>query len=330
MVARQFLMLALAGSTAWAAESSKTCFFPDGSVAAADVPCTNGTYSHCCGTTGICLTNGFCMNSGSQPFTISRGSCTDSSWGSSCPSRCHGSSDNPGGGIAIVLFQITNGVSTYCCGNPLVSNGKLACPNDQAAFTLNNADLIFGVGYLNGYTNVTSAATNTTGNTSNSTNSTTTDTCTKSNELAVGAGVGVGLGAIAIAAIAWALWERRRGQKRDLPAVHTASDVAPLKSAMSFSSNGGQQSQTTAYQATPYTGSASPATYQAPLQQHAYTHNNSPSMTSPDIATVPVSAATPLAPQRSHYAEMPGHPNAVEMMDTAIYPPSYGQGRLKN
>lgn len=68
-----------------------TCFYPDGSPDFYAVPCASEGESHCCrNSSGICLSNGHCMDY-LQPFAIWRGSCTDETWGSSsCPKVCAG------------------------------------------------------------------------------------------------------------------------------------------------------------------------------------------------------------------------------------------------
>ena len=65
----------------------RTCYYPNGDESG-DVPCSGSEYTHCCGRYGICLTNGFCINTSGKPYSLSRGSCTDPDWGSSCPTQC--------------------------------------------------------------------------------------------------------------------------------------------------------------------------------------------------------------------------------------------------
>lgn len=68
----------------------RVCYFPDGTVSTDDVPCAGSGNTHCCARgTGVCLDNGYCLNY-EQPYGLSRGSCTDRSWGSSCASHCTG------------------------------------------------------------------------------------------------------------------------------------------------------------------------------------------------------------------------------------------------
>ena len=70
---------------------NKNCYFPNGKISAEDVACNpNDDFSPCCGkqsdgTSAYCLSNGHCL----VDFKLSRGSCTDQSWGSSnCAQHC--------------------------------------------------------------------------------------------------------------------------------------------------------------------------------------------------------------------------------------------------
>ena len=89
MFGRSISVVLMLGITAALAQ---VCYYPDGTVSSGDVPCaSSGTATHCCGrNTGICLDNGFCLDAAAQPFGLSRASCTDRNWGSSCPSQCIG------------------------------------------------------------------------------------------------------------------------------------------------------------------------------------------------------------------------------------------------
>jgi len=62
------------------------CYYPDGSAAFTDVPCSNSSRSSaCCSPQAYCLTNSLCWTD----MTLSRGSCTDQTWKASvCPSAC--------------------------------------------------------------------------------------------------------------------------------------------------------------------------------------------------------------------------------------------------
>lgn len=83
-----FAVVALAATSL-----AQQCYFPSGKVATSDIPCSTSSGStHCCGKTGICLSNGYCMETSedSGPLGLYRGSCTDRNWGSSCPQECLG------------------------------------------------------------------------------------------------------------------------------------------------------------------------------------------------------------------------------------------------
>ena len=66
-----------------------TCYFPNGDIAPNDTPCTNETTSACCNEIDYCYDNGLC----NSEFRLTRGSCTDKSWGGlgnapECASQC--------------------------------------------------------------------------------------------------------------------------------------------------------------------------------------------------------------------------------------------------
>ena len=68
--------------------TARTCYHPDKSIAASNVPCTSDSTSFCCDSGAICMTNGYCIGVGSQPYLLFRGACTDQDWGDDCPSHC--------------------------------------------------------------------------------------------------------------------------------------------------------------------------------------------------------------------------------------------------
>ncbi|KAI5787221.1 hypothetical protein EDC01DRAFT_661046 [Geopyxis carbonaria] len=87
-----------------------TCYFPDGSIAANDIPCDDsGATVGCCGANDRCYDTGLCSNTATDT-SIARGSCTDASWGSGCPLACRG---NKSGGEMIRLCSLDR----YCCGD---------------------------------------------------------------------------------------------------------------------------------------------------------------------------------------------------------------------
>lgn len=67
---------------------TRPCYYPDHTEATADVPCTGDKYTSCCLESDICLSNGFCIAITTQPFVVTRGSCTNQGWDSGCPTHC--------------------------------------------------------------------------------------------------------------------------------------------------------------------------------------------------------------------------------------------------
>ncbi|KAL4882373.1 hypothetical protein BJY04DRAFT_40453 [Aspergillus karnatakaensis] len=186
------------------ADSDRRCYFPSGVVAETNVPCSGEQYTSCCHHTDVCLSNGLCLSAGQQPYTLSRGSCTNQRWDQGCPEYC--GDVNPDGGCSIVNFSFRQGVSRYCCGTAISNGSSLAC-RDGDDFTVPTGQVLAGFALLE---NVT--ALNQSSNTPNSPPSIITGS-EECHETAIGAGVGVPLGVIALASIAWALFERRRRKR---------------------------------------------------------------------------------------------------------------------
>ncbi|CRG89127.1 hypothetical protein PISL3812_06163 [Talaromyces islandicus] len=214
---------------------NRTCYYPDHSIAHDDVPCGDGEHVACCGSGAICLSTGLCMNIDQQPYALSRLSCTDESWGSSCPNYCLQEASYNSSWISIVLLTYLDNVAKYCCNNIIVSDGQPACLNDLAPFRMPNANIVENTNLLAGYVkaNSTSSSTNSTDASDSACNATTaspssansTTSSGSNHDAAIGAGVGVPLGVIALASIAWALWERRK-LHRISAAQHTAIAAA--------------------------------------------------------------------------------------------------------
>ncbi|RAL12170.1 uncharacterized protein BO97DRAFT_314863, partial [Aspergillus homomorphus CBS 101889] len=181
--------------TAPLVQSSRSCYFPSGSLAPENVPCSNSTYSACCGKNDICHSNGLCMDVSEQPYVLSHGACTDADWTSpNCPSVCQ--TTNKSDGCSTINLLYTNGISTYCCGTPISNGTDVICPDGKNSFELESGSIVVGYAALENVTSLEAAAT------------TTTTTTTSARDAAIGAGVGVPFGVIAIASMAWAVWER--------------------------------------------------------------------------------------------------------------------------
>ncbi|OKL55319.1 hypothetical protein UA08_09392 [Talaromyces atroroseus] len=178
------------------AAATQTCYYPDKSIASSDIPCGNGTHVACCGEGAVCLSNGLCMDV-FQPFTLARSSCTDQSWTSgNCPNYCLQDSSFNKSGCSIVLYSYLDSTAEYCCNNIDAEDDSAICAYNYTTFQIPDATIIPGYDLLADYVLANE--------TSNSTKS------SSNHDTAIGAGVGVPLGVIALASIAWALWERRK------------------------------------------------------------------------------------------------------------------------
>ncbi|ORY12074.1 hypothetical protein BCR34DRAFT_587406 [Clohesyomyces aquaticus] len=86
------------------------CYFPNGDTDSGHKSCSSGGVSVCCSEGHQCLSNGLCADPRYDNFQrVLRGGCTDSGWGSPCPSFCKTEWDH--GDEAV-----------YYCGN-----GKWCC-----------------------------------------------------------------------------------------------------------------------------------------------------------------------------------------------------------
>ncbi|EYE90423.1 uncharacterized protein EURHEDRAFT_510775 [Aspergillus ruber CBS 135680] len=203
LLQRSFLAIALACTAA--AASERTCYYPNGHEASGNVPCTDSQYTSCCGENVICLSNGYCMDVESQPYTMSQSACTDSSWAADCPSQCAGSSDYPDTGCAIVLFYANSTQADYYC-NAIVSDGTdAACSNGQTPFTIPDGKVVIGRALLSN-----SSTTSKVNATCVLPTTTVSPLSNNKRDVAIGAGVGVPLGVLLLTALAWALFERKR------------------------------------------------------------------------------------------------------------------------
>ncbi|KAJ5229303.1 hypothetical protein N7489_010011 [Penicillium chrysogenum] len=187
--------------------ADKTCYFPSGDVAIDDVPCFSGDAdSPCCSKNSLCLTNGFCYGL-SQPYTLSRGSCTNKNWpaNGACDDKCSGATERRNSGCALPLYRYIDKEPYYCADSVTVnSTGDTACLAGSP-FALGNAELITDKAALANYT-----FSDTGSNSTSNSNTTLSSDAKKDNDVAIGAGVGVPLGVLLLTALIWALFERRK------------------------------------------------------------------------------------------------------------------------
>ncbi|KAL4907649.1 hypothetical protein BDW74DRAFT_111482 [Aspergillus multicolor] len=205
------------------ANSTRRCYFPNGVQAESNVPCSGEEYTSCCDYRDLCMSNGLCLATRNQPYTLSRGACTNQKWDQGCPQYC--ADVNPAGGCSIVNYSFRNSISRYCCGTVFGSNDSTSDTTcrDGEPFTVPDAEALPGYALL---ANVTSFNTSTDSGSDSSNESCSTpsspSTATWSSstchETAIGAGIGVPLGVIALASVAWALWERRK-RKQTIPSA---------------------------------------------------------------------------------------------------------------
>lgn len=112
-------------------------------------------------------------------------------------------------GCAVISYTFLNNIALYCCNDVVSNTGNTPCDHNQSAFQIQDAKMIPGYAALTAYTLKNNSSS------PNSTNSTlagnsTSSSSSSNHDTAIGAGVGVPLGVIAVAAIAWALWERSK------------------------------------------------------------------------------------------------------------------------
>ncbi|KAK8227522.1 hypothetical protein HDK90DRAFT_62309 [Phyllosticta capitalensis] len=108
-----------------------TCWYPDGETIPDDVPCNttageNGDATACCGKDALCMANGLCLNWG----ILSRGSCTDNSWGKGCPQVCKDTKQSTG--VRLLSCSVnSNDITrdTWAC------DGNGGCDDPGAATT---------------------------------------------------------------------------------------------------------------------------------------------------------------------------------------------------
>ncbi|PYH47028.1 uncharacterized protein BP01DRAFT_390173 [Aspergillus saccharolyticus JOP 1030-1] len=200
---------------------TRTCYYPSGEDAgSSNVPCSSDEYTSCCGQNDLCLSNGLCLSVSHQPYVLSRGACTDPQWGSNCSQYCQ--DNNPTGGCSIINLEYTDGVSTYCCGTPVAnSDDEVVCPNNASSFEVPTGHAVVGYAMLANVSSLDATAKTTcsSSNTTTTVLATSTASCpsgASGHDTAIGAGVGVSLGVVALASIAWALFERRRATARKL------------------------------------------------------------------------------------------------------------------
>ncbi|KAJ5359749.1 uncharacterized protein N7496_012162 [Penicillium cataractarum] len=186
------------------------CFNPDRTIASSAVPCNSNSATFCCASDAICLSTGYCLSAITQPFTLYRGSCTDSGWGSFCAYYCV--NYDTGSNAPIVSVGLNNDSrAIYCCGYQGEHNNGTKCSNGDTPFILDDGEMIFGrAALVNVTTNRPDPSTTGTANTTCGNDE---RSSSQNKNITLGLGVGVPLGVVALCAVAWALIERRRTRR---------------------------------------------------------------------------------------------------------------------
>lgn len=127
----------------------------------------------------------------------------------------------------IMHFRGSGSDATYCCGSVAVSHHRLACAiiknQTQEPFTINDGTFMAGVAALAHYADI--SISNATVSNQTALIGPKNGSKNDSKLVAVGAGVGTPFGVIAIAAVVWAIIERRKRKRiARAPVVPVISD----------------------------------------------------------------------------------------------------------
>ncbi|KAH9904453.1 hypothetical protein F4778DRAFT_790009 [Xylariomycetidae sp. FL2044] len=215
-----------------ATTTTTTCYYPNGQPSQDDVPCLDGgssAASHCCAPASVCLTNGLCM-SFTQPYVLSRGSCTDQTWVSPrCPI-------NQAGGCVIAFFNVSGGTSEYCCGRVIGdpgTDGVVKCHSGDP-FTVADGEMIAGrAGLAQLVVSAAAAGASTaaaiSGGSGGGGGAPSAGRCPDP-DTALGVGLGVSLGIFLLATVSWAvLGRRQRHRVHALEALLVSTNVSSRK-----------------------------------------------------------------------------------------------------
>lgn len=148
--------------------------------------------------------------------------------------------NNMAGGDTISLLSMSDGGIQFCCGFLVAENDTVGCAQNQSSFTLATARLMYGVAALENATltsdvNASSSSTDTSTASitmasttaserasAGTTSSSPADGSCQDDSMTIGVGVGVPLGVMALLAVAWGLWERRRRVRSQTTAAAVA------------------------------------------------------------------------------------------------------------
>ena len=218
-----------------------TCYFPDGSEAFKQSPCSYTTvdgYSSCCNLVdSTCTQSGYCLGAGGVPY---RGGCTDSNFvAASCVPRC--TEHFPSGPCGLYSCADPGTYpSTWCCaiesllsccdntfilssfGNPVLPNATqtVTVVASSAASSTSEASSAASSSTSAASSSMTSSisASSGTGTSAAATGVSSSNNKNNATTIGVGVGVGLGVGLLAIAAVLYTIHtQRRKRQQAETP-----------------------------------------------------------------------------------------------------------------
>ncbi|KND91078.1 hypothetical protein TOPH_04344 [Tolypocladium ophioglossoides CBS 100239] len=196
-------------------QSAATCYDLAGKVNTALYPCdTSADVSPCCGPVDFCLSNGLCLDAGSNNGLTQQG-CTSQDWHSPCAKHCPGTTAADGFQY-LMLCSGFDGTGN----NPLCCGADYSCCNSTQNIitTIAQFSTLSRAAGAPATTDTTSSSTpNTSAATRASQSAASTSAAASSGGddklLAVGAGLGIPLGLALVAALAFLGWQMRKQQK---------------------------------------------------------------------------------------------------------------------
>ncbi|KAF7911362.1 uncharacterized protein EAF01_002869 [Botrytis porri] len=234
-------------------DTPTTCYVINGQHNAnAGYRCDNSTTGHssCCAAGAICFSNGVCQQANGDVQDYLRVGCTDPTWQDpACLNQCNSYARSSTAGIRFCNGAITS-TTEYCCDTGANGVGSFACcDNDSDIFNISPVakllaqvplDYTFSSSSSSPSTSSASSTSATSSATTSSISTTTTSSSStvatsesaasqtstaplpsatsssssSNHAVAIGAGIAIPCGILAIAALGWFLWRKRRASKQ--------------------------------------------------------------------------------------------------------------------
>ncbi|KAK6613570.1 hypothetical protein QC760_11106 [Botrytis cinerea] len=224
--------------------------------------CDNSTTGHssCCAAGAICFSNGVCQQANGNVQDYLRVGCTDPTWKDpACLNQCTSYARSSTAGIRFCNGAITS-TTEYCCDTGAYGVGSFACcDNDTDIFNISPVAKLLAQVPLD-YTSSSSSSSSSTSSASSASSATTSSVSTtttsssttaatsdsaasqtstasvpsstsssssSNHSVAIGAGIAIPCGILAIAALGWLLWRKRRASKQQANQLPTNEAGAP-------------------------------------------------------------------------------------------------------